>query len=332
MGILSLTRTVVDIFPTIDIPVVAVVWAYPGLPAEDMERRVVLISERAFSTTVNGIERIESNSIPGVGLMRVYFQPGTDIGAAIAQISSVSQTILRITPPGMTPPNVIQFNASNVPVAQLTASSDRMPEQKIFDYGLNFVRVRLFTIPGLSTPAPFGGKQRQINVDVDPQALTAKGLSPQDIVSALQASNVIIPAGTARIGDREYNVVMNSSPTVVEQFASLPVKVVGGQPVTIGDVARVSDAYADQTNIVHVDGRRATYMAILKHSDASTLAVVEAARAALPIIKQTAPDGFELKIDFDQSLFVRGAIKSVLREAIISSVLVSLMIGLFLGS
>jgi multidrug efflux pump subunit AcrB len=332
MGILSASRMVVDIFPAIDIPVVAVVWAYPGLPAEDMERRVVLISERGFSSTVNGIERIESNSIPGVGLMKIYFQPGTDIGAAIAQISSVSSTILRIAPPGMTPPNVIQFNASNVPVAQLTAQSDRLPEEKIFDYGLNFIRVRLFTIPGLSTPAPFGGKSRQINVDVSPPALAAKGLSVGDVVAALQASNVILPAGTARIGAREYNVLMNSSPTVVEQFANIPIKVVDGRQVLIGDVGRVSDAFADQTNIVHVNGRRATYLAILKHADASTLAVVDATRDTLPLIKATAPEGLELKIDFDQSLFVRGAIKSVLREAVISSVLVSLMIGLFLGS
>ncbi|MCU1279257.1 MAG: acriflavin resistance protein [bacterium] len=332
MGVLSITRSVVDIFPTIDIPVVAVVWSYPGLSAEDMERRIVLISERAYSTTVNGIERIESNSIPGIGLMHIYFQPGTDIGAAIAQISSVSSTLLRIAPPGTPPPNVIQFNASNLPVAQLTASSDRLPEEKIFDYGLNFIRIRLFTIPGLSTPAPFGGKQRQINVDVDPAALAAKGLSPADVVNALSSSNVILPAGTARIGEREYNVVMNSSPSMVEQFNNIPVKIVGGQPVLLGDVSRVGDAYADQSNIVHVDGRRATYLAILKHADASTLAVVEATRAALPLIKQTAPDGLELKIDFDQSLFVRGAIKSVLREGIISSVLVSLMIGLFLGS
>jgi multidrug efflux pump subunit AcrB len=332
MGVLSLTRTVVDIFPTIDIPVVAVVWSYPGLPAEDMERRVVLISERAFSTTVNGISRIESNSIPGIGLMRVYFEPGTNIGGAIAQMSSVTNTILRITPPGMTPPNVIQFNASNVPVAQITASSEKLSEQQIFDYGLNFIRVRLFTIPGLSTPAPFGGKQRQINVDVNPQALTAKGLSPQDVVTALQSSNVIIPAGTARIGQREYNVLMNSSPTVVDQFSAIPIKILGGQPIVIGDVARVSDSFADQTNIVHVNGKRATYLAILKHADASTLAVVDATREALPAIKQAAPEGLELKIDFDQSLFVRGAIKSVLREAIISSILVSLMIGFFLGS
>src|SRR5579864_1309656 len=173
MGILSVTRMVVDIFPAIDIPVVAVVWAYPGLPAEDMERRVVLISERAYSTTVNGIERIESKSIPGIGLLKIYFQPGTDIGAAIAQISSVSSTILRIAPPGMTPPNVIQFNASNVPVAQITVSSQQLPEEKIFDYGLKFIRVRLFTIPGLSSPAPFGGKSRQINIDIDPQALAS---------------------------------------------------------------------------------------------------------------------------------------------------------------
>jgi len=332
MGVLSVTRSVVDIFPTIDIPVVAVVWSYDGLPAEDMERRIVLIAERAYSTTVNGIERIESNSIPGVGLMHVYFQPGTDIGAAIAQMSSVSSTLLRIAPPGTPPPNVIQFNASNVPVAQLTASSDKLPEQQIFDYGLNFIRVRLFTIPGLSSPAPFGGKRRQINVDVDPAALAAKGLSPQDVVSALGASNVILPAGTARIGDREYNIVMNSSPSMVEQFNNIPVKVVGGQPVLIGDVAHVADAFADQNNIVHVDGKRATYMAILKHADASTLAVVEATRNALPLIKQTAPEGLELKIDFDQSLFVRGAIKSALREAVISSILVSLMIGFFLGS
>ncbi|HEX4462064.1 MAG TPA: efflux RND transporter permease subunit, partial [Polyangia bacterium] len=301
MGILSLTRTVVDIFPTIDIPVVAVVWSYPGLPAEDMERRVVLISERAFSTTVNGIERIESNSIPGVGLMHVYFQPGTDIGAAIAQIASVSSTILRITPPGMTPPNIVQFNASNVPVAQMTLSSETLSEQQIFDYGLQFIRVKLFTIPGLSSPAPFGGKQRQINVDIDPRMVAAKGLSPQDIMNALASSNVIIPAGTARIGNREYNVLMNSSPTVVDQFGSIPVKVVGGQPVLLGDVAHISDSFADQTNIVHVDGKRATYLAILKHADASTLAVVQATRDIMPEIMKEAPDGLEMKIDFDQS-------------------------------
>jgi multidrug efflux pump subunit AcrB len=332
MGVLSLTRMVVDIFPAIDIPVVAVIWNYPGLSAQDMERRVVLISERAFSTTVNGIERIESQSIPGIGMLKVYFQPGAEIGAAIAQISSVCSTILRITPPGMQPPNVIQFNASNVPVAQLTASSESLPEQQVFDYGLNFIRVRLFTIPGLGTPAPFGGKQRQINVDIDPRALASKGLSPFDVVNALSTANVILPAGTARIGGREYNVILNNSPPNVEEFGQIPVKIVDGAPVTLADVAHVSDAFADQTNVVRVNGRRATYLAILKHADASTLAVVDAVRDVLPMIKEAAPNGLELKIDFDQSVFVRGAISGVVREAIISSLLVSLMVGLFLGS
>ena len=200
LGVLAVTRMTVDIFPVINIPVVVVVWNYPGLSAQDMERRVVLISERAYSTTVNGISRIESQSIPGIGLLKVYFQPGTDIGAAIAQISSVSSTILRIAPPGITPPSVIQFNATNVPVAQLTVSSQTLPEQQLYDYGLNFIRVRLFTIPGLSTPAPFGGKERQIIVDINPQTLAAKGLSAGDVVTALQSSNVILPAGDARIG------------------------------------------------------------------------------------------------------------------------------------
>src|SRR2546430_2078647 len=326
LGTLSLTRMIVDIFPAIDIPVVAVVWNYPGLSAEEMERRVVIISERGFSTTVNGIERIESQSIPGVGLLRVYFQPGTDIGAAIAQISAVSSTILRLAPPGMQPPTVIQFNASNVPVAQLTASSATLPEDRIFDYGLNFIRVRLFTIPGLSTPAPFGGRQRQISIDIAPQALAAKGLSPAGVVGALQLSNVIVPAGTARVGSTEYNVALNSSPSVVAEFERIPLKVVNGAPVLLGDVARVSDSYAEQSNIVRVNGKRATYLAILKHADASTLAVVEATRRAIPAIQAVAPEGLDLKIDFDQSLFVRAAISGVVREAILASVLVSLMI------
>jgi multidrug efflux pump subunit AcrB len=332
LGTLSLTRMIVDIFPVIDIPVVVVVWNYPGLSPEDMERRIVLISERAYSTTVNGISRIESQSIPGTGVLKVYFQPGTEIGAAISQISSVSSTLLRSAPPGTQPPAIVQFNASNVPVAQLTLSSQTLPEEKIFDYGLNFIRVRLFTIPGLSTPAPFGGKTRQIMIDIDPSALSSRGLSPADVVNALQSSNVIIPAGTARIGGLEYNVLLNSSPRVIDQFNAIPVKVTGSAPVYLGDVARVSDSFAEQSNIVHVNGWRATYLAILKHADASTLAVVDATREALPAIKEVAPHGLELKIDFDQSLFVRAAVTGVVREAIIGTILVSLMILVFLGS
>ena len=332
LGVLSLTRMTVDIFPVIDIPVVVVVWNYPGLSAQDMERRVVLISERGYSTTVNGISRIESQSIPGIGLLRIYFQPGTEIGAAIAQISSVSSTVLRIAPPGITPPSVIQFNATNVPVAQLAISSKTLPEQQLYDYGLNFIRVRLFTVPGLSSPAPFGGKDRQVIIDINPQALAAKGLSAGDVVSALQSSNVILPAGDARIGTTDYSVQLNSSPETVAQFSRIPIKVVGTASVLLGDVAHVSDSFAEQRVIVHVNGKRATYLAILKHSDASTLAVVEATRELLPVIKASAPAGMDLKIDFDQSVFVRAAIMGVAREAVLSSILVSLMILIFLGS
>jgi multidrug efflux pump subunit AcrB len=332
LGALSITRMIVDIFPVIDIPVVLVVWNYPGLTTADMERRVVFISERAYSTTVNGISRIESQSIPGVGILKVYFQPGTEIGGAIAQISSVNNSILRIAPPGMQPPAVIQFNASNVPVVQLTMSSKTLTEQQIYDYSLNFIRIKLFTIPGLSTPGPFGGKQRQMNVDVDPALLAAKGFSLNDVVNALQASNVIVPAGTARIGGREYNVQLNSSPSAVERFNDLPIGVFNGVPVTIGDVGHVSDSFATQANIVHVNGKRAVYLAILKHADASTLAVVDATRAALPEIQAAAPGGLELKLDFDQSVFVRAAVENVVREAIISSILVSVLILVFLGS
>ena len=332
MGALSVTRMIVDIFPVIDIPVVMVVWNYPGLTTEDMERRVVFITERAYSTTVNGIQRIESQSIPGTGLLKVYFQPGTDIGGAIAQISSVNNSILRSAPPGMTPPAVIQFNASNVPVVQMQLSSKTLTEQQIYDYSLNFIRVKLFTIPGLSTPGPFGGKSRQIQVDLDQNLLAAKGFSPVDVVNALQASNVIVPAGTARIGDREYNVQLNSSPSSVDRFNALPIGVYNGSIVTLGDVSKVSDSFAVQANIVHVNGKRAVYLAILKHADASTLAVVDAARDALPQIQAAAPDGLEIKLDFDQSVFVRGAVQNVIREAIISSILVSLLILVFLGS
>lgn len=331
-GFLAVTRMVVDIFPNIDIPVVYVAWNYPGLSAEDMERRVVLVSERAYSTTVNGIERIESISIPGLGILKVYFTQGTDIGGAIAQISAQNNSILRIAPPGITPPNMIRFNASNVPVVQVTLNSKTLPEQQIFDYGLNFLRTRLFTIPGVSVPAPYGGKQRQIIVDVDPARLSAKGLSQMDVVGALQTTNVIVPAGIARIGEREFNVKLNSSPLHVEQFQTLPVGVRDGLMVQLGDVAKVSDSFATQQNAVRINGQRASYMNILKNSDASTLTVVQAVKDLLPDIQATAPEGLELKLDFDQSVFVRGAVENIVHEAILSSILVSLMILIFLGS
>jgi multidrug efflux pump subunit AcrB len=331
LGVLSVTRMIVDIFPVIDIPVVLVVWSYPGLSATDMERRVNLISERAYSTTVNGISRIESQAIPGVGILKVYFQPGSDVGASIAQVNAVNSTVIHNVPPGMSPPTVIQYNAANVPVVQMTISSKTLPEQQLADYALNFIRIKLFTIPGLSSPAPFGGKTRQIMIYVDPAKLSAKGLSAGSVLSALQNSNVIVPAGTARIGGHEYNVSLNSSPDKVDEFSNIPIGVVNGVPVLLSDVGVVKDSYAVQNNIVHVDGKRATYLAILKHADASTLAVVDATRDQLPQIQAAAPKGMELRLDFDQSIFVRAAVTNVIREAVISSILVSLMILLFLG-
>ena len=332
LGGLAITRMVVDFFPKIDIPVVFVGWNYPGLSAEEMERRVIIISERAYSTTVNGIERIESNCIPGIGLVKVYFHQGTDIGASIAQINAINGTILRILPPGITPPVIIQYDPATVPIVQMVLSSKTVPEGRIFDHAFNFVRVKLFTIPGLTVPAPFGGRLRQIMVDLNPQLMTAKGVSPTDVVNALQSSNVLVPAGTARIGSTEYNVLMNSSPPTVDQFNQMPLRVSNGVLVLLGDVARVADGFAVQNNIVHVDGRRATYLTILKHSEASSLAVVEATRNLLPEIQKAAPEGIEIKLDFDQSVYVRAAIQNVASEAIIASVLVSLMVLLFLGS
>jgi multidrug efflux pump subunit AcrB len=332
MGIMSIKSMMVDIFPVIDIPVVNVIWNYQGLSAADMERKVVLLCERGISSSVNGVERIESQSQPGIGLLHVYFEKGTDIGAAIAQMSATANVSLHSMPPGIQPPFIIQFNATNVQVAQITLDSKTLPEDKIFDYALNFIRIRLFTIPGLSTPAPFGGKTREIVIDADPKALEAKGLSPSDLLNALQAQNLIIPAGTARIGTREYNVELNSSPEVVKEFESIPVKSVNGQIVNMGDVAKIADAYADQTNVVRVNRHRAAYLSILKKSNASTLEVVEAAKEMIPSIKETAPDGLDLRVDFDQSVFVENSIESVLHEAVTGAILVSLMIMFFLGS
>jgi CzcA family heavy metal efflux pump len=332
MGGLSVTRMPVDILPTIDIPVVSVVWNYNGLSPEEMERRVVLKAEQNYSTTVGGIERIESNSLQGAGLIRVYFHPGTDIGAAIAQITASNSMLLRFMPPGMTPPMVLQFNASNVPVVQVTAQSATVPEQKLWDFAMNTLRIRLFTIPGLSIPSPYGGKTRQINIDVDPIKLAAQGLSPADVVNALNNMNVITPAGSVRMGDREWTVRTNGSAATLEDLEALPVKVVGGAPVLIRDIAMVKDAYADQSNIVRINGHRATYIAIMKNADASTIAVVDAAREMLPQIQAAAPNGVELKMDFDQSRFVRNAVRGVIQEGVIASILVSFMILLFLGS
>ncbi len=332
LGVLSFLEMNADIFPVINLPVVEVIWYYPGLSALGMERRMVLISERAFSTTVNGIEHIESRSIESIGLLKVYFHPGDSTAGAIAQMNAVAEGILRIMPPGTTPPNIIDYNAANVPVAQLNVYSDTLSEQSLFDYGLNFIRVKLFTIEGLSSPAPFGGVGRAVMVNINPDQLYAQGLSPQNIGDAVNQTSVTIPAGTAKIGSREYNVELNGVPNHVAEFDSLPIKVAGRTPVLLGDVAPVTYTHQVQENIVRVDGNRATYLAIVKHAAASTMAVVDAVKAEIPDILATAPAGLKLKLTFDQSQFVRAALWEVVREAAIAAGLVALMVLVFLGS
>ena len=332
LGVLSFTMMNVDIFPAINIPVVMVIWNYPGLSAIDVERRMVIVSERAYSTTVNGIEHIESESIDSIGLLRVYFQPDADIASAIAQINAVSETILSQLPTGTTPPQIISYNASNVPVAQLNIYSDTLSGQQLFDYGFNFIRLQLFTIPGFSSPAPLGGVQRSVQANLDPTALYANRLSPQDIGNALDATNVVIPAGTARMGNYEYNVDVNMSPTTMRGFNRLPIKVVNGTPVFLGDVAPVTDTHQPQDNVVRVDGRPATYLMVIKHAAASTMAVVDAVKARLSDIRAVAPKGLKVELTFDQSAFVRNALYEVVREALIAAGLVALMVLIFVGS
>jgi multidrug efflux pump subunit AcrB len=332
MGVLSFTLMNVDIFPAINLPVVLVIWSYPGLNAVDMERRLVIISERAYSTTVDGIEHIESQSILGIGELKIYFQPGTDIGAAIAQIDSVSETILRQAPLGTTAPNIISYNAANVPVAQLNIYSDTLSGQQLFDYGLNFIRLQLFTIPGFSSPAPIGGVQRAVVVNLDPKQLYANGLSPVDIGNALSTTNVVIPSGTARMGNYEYDVDLNMNPSKVSEFNRLPIKVTNGIPIFLGDVAPVSDTHQPQSNVVRIDGRPATFLLVIKHAAASTLAVVDAVRARIPDILSVAPNGLKMALTFDQSAFVRASLWEVVREAVIAAALVALMVLVFVGS
>src|SRR5271156_3589691 len=332
LGVLSFGLMNVDIFPAINLPVVLVVWNYPGLSAFDVERRMVFISERAYSTTVNSIEHIESESINGIGLLRVYFQPGSDIGAAIAQVNAVSETILSNLPRGIEPPQIISYNASNVPVAQLNVYSDVLSTNKLFDYGLNFIRIQLFTIPGFSSPAPLGGVSRAVMANLDPTALYANGLSAFDVGNALAATNVVIPSGTAKMGNYEYNVDLNMSVPTVPDFNKLPIKYLNGAPVFLGDVAHVTDTHQPQTNVVRFNGQQATYLLVVKHADASTLTVVDDVKAKIPEIRATAPKGLNVMLTFDQSQFVRAALKDVVQEAVTAAFLVAIMVLLFLGS
>ena len=331
-GVLSLRRMATDIFPEIDIPVVTAIWQYNGLGPDDMERRIVTIHERAMTTTVAGIEHIESQSVNGIAVIKVFFQPGTSIDAAVSQVTAVSQTVLRVLPPGITPPFIIRFNASNVPILQASLHSDSLSETELYDFGYNFIRTQLATVQGAQVPLPYGGKGRQIMVDIDPRALYAQGLSPTDIAGAINAQNLILPAGSAKMGIREYTVHLNSSPDAIQAINDIPVRSTGGATVYIRDVAQVHDGFAVQTNIVRQDGRRGALLTILKGGGASTLDIVRRVREALPKIQTTLPQSLKIDLLADQSLFVRAALDGVVREAAIAACLTALMILLFLGS
>ncbi|HXW84836.1 MAG TPA: efflux RND transporter permease subunit [Candidatus Binataceae bacterium] len=332
LGGLSFELMNVDIFPAIRLPVVLIVWNYSGLSAIQIERRMVWITERACSTTVNGIDHIDSSSMNGLGILKVYFQPGADIGGAIAQINASSESILSQLPRGTVPPQIISYDAANVPIAQLNMFSDTLSEQRLFDYGLNFIRIQLFTIPGFSSPAPLGGVQRAVMVNLDPTMLYSNGLAPADVGTALAAANVVIPSGTAKMGDYEYDIDLNMSPNSVPEFNRLPIAITNGAPIHLGDLAPVSDTHQPQTNVVRVNGRRGTYLLVIKHADASTLDVVNAVKSKIPVILSSAIKGINLKLAFDQSTFVRGALWEVVRESLIAASLVALMVLVFLGS
>jgi multidrug efflux pump subunit AcrB len=332
LGVSAIISMPVDIFPYIDIPVVSVVWSYGGLSPEEMEKRMVTIFERSLTTTVNDIEHMESQSYNGVSVTRVYFQPNAKVEVALSQITAISQTLLRIFPPGTTPPNILKYDASSVPILQLGLESKTLSEQELFDYGQNFIRTQLATIQGASVPLPYGGRFRQVMVDLIPEQLYAKGLSPVDVSNGLGNQNLILPAGTAKIGDIDYNIRLNSSPRILDELNNMPLKVVNGATVYVRDVAQVRDGYSIQTGVVRTNGSRGALLTILRNGKASTLAVVNAVKAYLPKILSGITSELHVNQLFDQSLFVRAAINGVVREAVTAAFLTGLMILMFLGS
>src|ERR1700685_606143 len=332
LGPVAILRTPTDIFPNIDIPVVSVIWNYTGLSPEEMSNRIIFNYERSLTTTVNDIEHIESQSLSGIAVVKIFFHQGVQVANAIAQVTAISQPIVRTLPPGTTPPFIITYNASTVPILQLALSGQGLSEQQLGDIGLNFLRTGLVTISGVAIPYPYGGKQRQVQVDLNTTALQSKGLSPLDVVNAITLQNLILPAGTTKIGAFEYQVDMNGAPTTVSELNDLPIKTVGSSTIYIHDVANVRDGFPPQTNIVNVDGKRASLMSIQKNGDASTLDIISGIKALLPQIEAGLPPQLEIKPLSDQSIFVLASIKGVVREAIIAACLTGFMILVFLGS
>jgi multidrug efflux pump subunit AcrB len=327
-----LLRTPVDIFPEINIPVISLVWNYTGLEPQDMEQRITSNSERAVTTLVNDVEHIESQSLNGISVVKIFFQPTANIQTALAQTTAIVQTILRQLPPGTTPPLVAVYSASTVPVIQIGLTSDSLSEQSIFDYGNNFIRTQLATVQGAALPFPYGGKQRLISVDLDPATLQSKGLSPVDIVNAINAQNLILPTGTAKLGTLEYTVEMNGSPQTVAELNDLPVKTVNGATIYMREVAHIRDGFSPQTNIVRANGQRGVLMAVYKTGSASTLDIVSRVKETLNNYASSLPESLHVTMFFDQSLYVRASIQGVLREALIAACLTAIMILLFLGN
>ncbi len=333
MGGIAIFRTPTDIFPNINIPVVSIIWTYNGLLPEDMADRIVSVTERSLTTTVDNIEHIESQSLNGIAVVKVFLQPTADIQRGIAQITAVSQTQLKQLPPGSTPPLILAYSASSVPVLQLALSGQNLSEQELNDYGLNFIRTQLITVPGASVPYPYGGKQRQVEVDLNTTALQSKGLSALDVVNAISLQNLILPSGTAKIGPKEYDVsIPNAAPQTITDLNRIPIKNVGSTTIYVKDVAWVRDGFPPQTNIVRVNGQRSVLLTIQKAGDASTLNVIAGIKALLPQIATTVPPQLKMEPLADQSIFVRGAISGVVRETLIAACLTAFMILTFLGS
>src|SRR5271155_5771659 len=332
LGGSAILTTPKDIFPGINIPVVSVIWQYTGLTPEEMEQRVTTYSEYAISSSVNDIKNIESQTLSGISVERIYFQPNVNVDLAIAQLVSARNSIRALLPTGIQPPVIVQYNASSVPVLQLSLSSDTLNEQQLYDYGIYQIRQQLAPIAGITLPTPYGGKYRQIMVDLDPDALRARGITPNDVVNAVNAQNLTLPSGDAKMGDKQFIVRVNSLAQSIAALDRLPIKQVGPTTVYVSDVAHVRDGWAVQQNIVHTEGRRSVLLTIIKNGDASTLDVVNRVKAALPEVRKAAPPGMNIDLLFDQSIFVQNSIESVLYEGVIAAGLTALMILIFLGS
>src|SRR3954452_5834584 len=332
VGPLAALRTPVDILPDIRIPVIAIIWNYTGLQPDLMAGRITTLSQRGLTTTVNDIEHLEASSYNGLAVIKVFFQPGVDIRLANAQVTAVMQTQLKQLPPGATPPLILNYNASTVPIIQLALSGSGMSEQQLSDVGLNVVRTPLVSVPGAAIPFPYGGKTRQIQIDLDATAMQARALSGQDIANTLAAQNLITPVGTQKIGSFEYTIQLNNAPSVISELGDLPIKSVNGAMVYVRDVAQVRDGNPPQTNIVHVEGSRSVLMQVLKNGSVSTLAIVQGIKDKVEELKGVVPPNLNMSLIGDQSLFVNGAVSSVVHEGVIAAALTSLMILIFLGS